>query len=143
MNEKDLKLCDKSITYTLDILTSEKRFMMGGFAYQNLEVERIKDFGRHELLYSVRTLIPAENLKEETHTITVEYPETWWQAFKEQYFSAWLKKKCSVRYKKKSETVKVTAYNLYPQFPRFTPERCEGAVQTICKLVAYQEEGTK
>ena len=139
MNEKDLKICDDSIKYTLDILTSEKRFVMGGFAYENLEVERIKDFGRHELLYSVRTLIPAENLKEATHTVTVEYPETWWQAFKEQYFPARLKKKCPIRYKKKSETVKFTAYNLYPKFPRVVPERCVAAVQTIYKSEVYQE----
>ena len=140
MNEKDLNICDDSITHTLDLLVCEKQFTLGGFAYQNLKVERIRDFGRTDLLYSLHTLIPAEHLKEETHTVTVEYPETWWHAFKEQYFPAWLKKKYPVRYKKKAETVTFTAYNLYPQFPRFTPERCEDAVQTICKSVAHQEE---
>ena len=140
MNEKDLKIYDDSIKHTLALLVCEKQFVLGGFAYQNLKVDRIGDFGRTDLLYSLHTLIPAEHLKEETHTVTVEYPETWWQAFKEQYFSTWLKKKCPIRYKKKAETVTFTAYNLYPKFPRFTPERCEDAVQTIYKSVAYQEE---
>ena len=140
MNKKDLKISDESITHTLDILVSEKRFVLGGVAYQNLKVDRIRDFGRTDLLYSLHTLIPAENLKEETHTVTVEYPETWWQSFKEQYFPAWIKKKYPVRYKKKSETVTFTAYNLYPKYPRFAQERCEDAVQTICKSVAYPEE---
>ena len=140
MNEKDIKIYDESIKYILDILVREKRFALGGFAYENLKVDRIKDFGRHELLYSLHTLIPAENLKEEIHTVTVEYPETWWQAFKEQYFPLWLKKKCSIRYKKKSETVKFTAYNLYPKFPRVVPERCVDAVQTIYKSVISPED---
>jgi len=138
-----MKICDNSIKHTLDILVSEKRFAIGGFAYDNLKVERIRDFGRTELLYSLHTLIPAENLKEETHTVTVEYPETWWQAFKEQYFPLWLKVECPIKYKTKSETVTFTAYNLYPKYPKFTPERCEDAVRTICKSMVYQEEGEK
>ena len=140
MNEKDLKICDDSITHTLDLLVCEKQFALGGFAYQNLKVDRIRDFGRIELMYSLHTLIPAENLKEETHTVSVEYPETWWQAFKEQYFSVWLKKRYPIKYKTKSETVTFTAYNLYPKFPEIMPERCIDAVQTIIKSVEYGAE---
>ena len=140
MNEKDLKICDESITHTLDLLVCEKRFALDGFAYQNLKVDRIKDFGRTDLLYSLHSLIPAENLKEETHTVSVEYPETWWHAFKEQYFPAWLKKRYPIKYKTKSETVTFTAYNLYPKFPEIMPERCIDAVQTIIKSVDYGAE---
>ena len=139
-NEKDLKICNESIAHTLDLLVCEKRFELGGFAYQNLKVERIRDFCRTDLLYSLHTLIPAENLKEETHTVMVKYPATWWQAFKEQYFPTWLKNRCPIRSKTKSETVTFIAYNLYPKFPNIMPERCMDAVQTISKVVDYGVE---
>ena len=139
MNEKDKILNYKIVKRTLDLLVSEKRFTLGGHALKHLTLSEIEDITRDELMYSIHTLIPAENLKEEKHTVTVNYPATWWHAFKEQYFSAWLKKRYPIKYKTKSETVTFTAYNLYPKFPEIMPERCIDAVQTIYKSVASQE----
>ena len=118
---------------TLDFLVTEKRIDMGSFCLDNLKIERVHEYIRNELLYSLHTLIPAENMKEETHTVTVEYPETWWEAFKEQYFKGWLKTWFPVKYRTKTETVTFTAYNLYPMFPDFAPECCIDSVQIICK----------
>ena len=140
MKEEDITKMDECVKHTLDFLVSEKRFTLGEFASKNLSVDRIGDLVRMELLYSVRTLIPAENLKEETHTVTVECPESWWQAFKEQYFPIWLKAKCPIKYKTKSETVTFIAYNIYPKFPAIMPERCVDAIQTIVKTVDYGAE---
>jgi hypothetical protein len=133
--EENIIKMDECVKHTLVFLISEKRFVLGGFAYKNLSVDRIEDLARTKLLYSVRTLIPAEKLKEETHTVTVEYPGSWWQAFKEQYFPLWLKAKCPIKYKTKSETVTFIAYTLYPKFPAIMPERCVDAIQTIVKTV--------
>ena len=139
-NEKDLIKIDECVQHTLDILVSEKRFELGGYIRRALTVERFEDYIRDSLLYSLHTLIPAEKMKEESHTVTVSYPASWWQAFKERYFSVWLKKRYPIRHKTKSETVTFTAYNLYPKFPDIMPERCIDAVQTIHKSVDYGVE---
>lgn len=133
--EEELIISDDSVNATLDLLVCEKRFALGEFAYQNLKVKRIKDYARSELIYSLHTLIPSENLKEETHTVTVEYPASWWQMFKERYFPTWLKMKCPIKYKTKAETVTFRAYNLYPKFPAIMPDRCIDAMRTIVKSV--------
>jgi len=140
MNEKDLKICDKTVKHTLDLLVREKRFALSGYALRSLSVDRIADYTYDNLLYSLHTLIPSEKMKEEKHTITVSYPATWWQALKEQYLSPWLKKRYPIKNKTKSETVTFTAYNLYPKFPDIMPERCIDAVQTIIKSVDYGAE---
>jgi len=140
MKEEDLIISDTSVRHTLDLLIREKRFELGTFAYKNLRVERIPSYGRRELIYSLYTLIPSENLKEETHTVSVEYPASWWQMFKERYYPLWWKKKHQIKQKTKSETVTFTAYNLYPKFPDVAPERCIDAVQTIIKSVDYGAE---
>ena len=133
MNKEDTIKSDEIVKHTLDLLICEKQFGLDGVALKNLRVDRIQDYARNTLLYSLHTLLPAENIKEETHTVTVKYPETWWQMFKEQYFPTWLKEKCPIKYGTNAETIKFTAYNLYPKFPSFMPERCEGAVRTIYK----------
>jgi hypothetical protein len=139
-NKKDINKIDECIQHTLDILVSEKQFALSGYALRSLTVDRLEDYIHDVLLYSLHTLTPAENLKEETHTVTMHYPATWWQMFKEQYFSEWFKKRCPIRYNSKSETVTFTAYNLYPKFPDFVPEKCGNAVQTIHKCVAGGSE---
>lgn len=139
-NKKDITKIDECIQHTLDILVSEKRFTLSGYALRSLTVDRLEDYIHDVLLYSLHTLIPAENLKEETHTVTINYPATWWQMCKEQYFSEWLKKRYPIRYNTKSETVTFTAYNLYPKFPDVVPEKCGNAVQTIYKCVAGGSE---
>lgn len=125
------------VSRTLALLVSEKRFGMGGFMLRNLKIERIEEYIKDELEYALHTLIPAEEMKEETHTVSVEYPETLWEMFKEEFFPVWLKRKYPVKYKTKKETVRFTAYNLYPEFPVFMPEQCKNGRQVIQKNVEY------
>ena len=124
---------DEFMKKTLDFLVTEKKFDVGSFCLRRLKIEKLPTYIENELIYLLHTLIPAENMKEETHTVTVEYPETWWEAFKEQYFKGWLRTWFPVKYKTKTETVTFTAYNLYPKFPDFAPKQCIDAVQIICK----------
>jgi len=139
IENKNAAIYDDCVKTTLDILVREKRFILGEFAMKNLSVTRLKDITRDTLLYSLCTLIPSENVKEETHTFNVEYPETWWQAFKDQYYPVWLKKKYPVKFKKITETVVFKAYNIYPKFPQIRPDACQDSVQTIYKS-SFREE---
>lgn len=118
-------------THILTLLSCEKGFNLGGFAVQNLTVERISGLLNHELMYSLHTLIPAEKMKEESHTFKVKYPRDWKEAFKEAHFPKWIKKMYPVKYIEKTKKVKFTAYNLYPLFPAVYPDKCKRAVQRI------------
>lgn len=140
--KKEALITEKCVKQTLDLLISEKRFTLGGFALKNLTVERVPGWIEKELIYSLHSLIPAENVKEETHVFNVEYPCDWKQAFKEQHFPAWLKKRYPVKYTEIKKTVNFTAYNLYPKFPAVFPERCKDAIQIIHKTVE-QDEGER
>ena len=126
--------------HVLDLLVCEKSLDLGGFTAQNLRVDVIEGLYDNELLCSLHTLIPAENMKEETHTFRAKYPSDWKQAFKEQHFPEWLKKRYPVKYKRITETVKFTAYNLYPKFPALMPSRCAESVQHITKTFERYEE---
>ena len=126
--------------HIFDLLVCEKGINLGDFTAQNLRVDVIEGLYDNELLCSLHTLIPAENMKEETHTFRAKYPSDWKQAFKEQHFPEWLKKRYPVKYKSITETIKFIAYNLYPNFPALMPGRCVGSVQHITKTFERYEE---
>ena len=131
MKKEEDRITEDIVKHTLDLLICEKRFELGGFCASRLTVERVPGRLEKELMYSLHTLIPAENVKEETHTFNAEYPLDWKQAFKEQHFPTWLKKWYPVKYKEIKKVVKFTAYNIYPKFPAMYPERCKDAIQII------------
>lgn len=120
--------------YILKRLAVRRDFVLGGHALHGLTVEKYTDELVNQIIYSVRTMIPAEDTKEETHTVCVNYPDGWWNAFKYQYFPTWLVERYPIKYITKKETVKFTAYNLYPKFPEVYPE-CGDGRQIIIKYV--------
>ena len=126
--------------HVLNLLVCEKSLDLGGCVAQNLKLSVIEGLCDNELLYSLHTLIPAENMKEETHIFRAKYPSDWKQAFKEQHFPEWLKKCYPVKYKRITETIKFIAYNLYPKFPALMPGRCAESVQHITKTFERYEE---
>lgn len=131
MKEEEDIITEDVVKHTLDLLICEKQFKLGELCASHLTVERVSSWLENELMYSLHTLIPAENMKEETHTFNAKYPLNWKQAFKEQHFPTWLKKRYPVKYKEITKTVKFTAYNIYPKFPAMYPERCKDAIQII------------
>ena len=139
MKTKDI-VAEEIEKYVLTLLACEKGINLGGFTAQNLRVDVIEGLYDNELLCSLHTLIPAENMKEETHTFRAKYPSDWKQAFKEQHFPEWLKKRYPVKYKSITETIKFIAYNLYPNFPALMPGRCVDSVQHITKTFERYEE---
>lgn len=118
--------------YALKQLITEKNFTLGGHALNGLTIEKYNDHLINAVVYNVRTLIPAEDMKTATHTVQVRHPDGWWNAFKDQYFSPWLLKRYPVKYVTKEETVTFTAYNLYPEFPEVYPG-CGDGRQIIVK----------
>jgi hypothetical protein len=54
--------------HVLDLLVSEKSLNLGGFVKQNLKLSVMEGLYDNELLYSLHTLIPAENMKEGKRT---------------------------------------------------------------------------
>lgn len=127
--------------HALTILACEKGINLGGFCIQNLRVCEKQGLFDNEVLYALHTLIPAENMKEETHTLEVSYPCDWRQALKKRFFPMWLKKRYPIKYKKITKRVKFTAYNLYPKFPAWYPKESANAVQTIVKSLDVCEFG--
>ena len=105
-------------TFLLDLLTSEASLVFDGHALVNLKIDKQYDYLLHSMKYRIHTMIPAENMKEETHTVSVEYPDGWWNAFKEKYFPKYILHRFPVKYVTKKDTVRFTAYMLYPKFPR-------------------------
>jgi len=116
--------------FILDQLKVEKNFTLGSYAVESLTIERYHDTLTNRIIYSIRALIPAENMKEDTYTVSVRYPDGWWNAFKDRYFTPWLLRRFPVEYITKKETVRFTAYNMYPKFPEVYPN-CGDARQVI------------
>ena len=112
-------LHDESSCSTLifDIVKLESAIAFDGFTMEKLTLDEYHDVVRNQLRYKLRTLVPAENMKRETHTVSVSHPKTWWDAFKVAYFPQWLVDRYPVDFVTKEDTVTFTAYNLYPKFP--------------------------
>ena len=102
----------------LRLLASETTLVFDGHALESFKLDSNYNPILNQFVYRLNTMIPAENMKEETHTVSVTYPDGWWNAFKERYFPVWLLRRCKIGYVTKVETVKFTAYMLYPKFPR-------------------------
>ena len=115
----------------LKLLKLEASTVFDGHALASLSIDNYYDYLLQGLVYKVRTMVPAESMKKETHTVTVKYPDGWWNAFKAQYFPDWALKTFPVKYVTKSETVIFTAYMLYPKFPKVL--RGDNEVQWIMK----------
>jgi hypothetical protein len=117
--------------HVLSLIACRKSFDLGGFAIQNLTVNETRSLWDQHILYTLSTLIPAEKMKEESHTFEAKHPRDWKQAFKEQHFPMWLKRRYPVKYVKILEKVKFTAYNLYPRFPAVYPDMAKEGIQHI------------
>ena len=133
MKEENKTECDTYMAHTLDLLVREAHFELKGFTDENFSIKRLEEYGETPLRYALRLVIPSEKIKEETRTISVEYPGTWWQAFKERYFPAFLKAKCPIIYKTKSDTITCTSYNFYPKYPIHISKKCGSTVQIIAR----------
>lgn len=139
MQKQEEIITEAVVKHTLNLLICEKRFNLGGFCASHLTVEKVQGHIENELMYSLHTLIPAENVKEETHTFNAKYPQDWKEAFKEQHFPTWLKKRFPVKYKEIRKAVTFKAYNIYPKFPAIFPDRCKDAIQIIGTSMEYNE----
>jgi len=69
-----MSLTEECAKYTLDILVLRKDFGLSGFSRKHLSIDEFRNSITDELEYSLRTLIPAEKLKEKTHLFQVRYP---------------------------------------------------------------------
>jgi len=100
-----------------DIVKMEYGVAFDGYALEKLRYDKNYDYITNQLQYKLTTFIPAEDMKHETHVVSVDYPKTWWDAFKLAYFPQWLLNRYPVDFTTKEESVTFTAYNLYPKFP--------------------------
>lgn len=53
-----------------------------------------------ELVATLVVYLQGKNHHHDEEKMVMSYPETWWEHFKEAWFSDWLKKKFPVKYKK-------------------------------------------
>jgi hypothetical protein len=139
MKPEDI-LPEKVDTHTLTLLARKKCFSMGKYALENLSVEKVTSLFENELLYAMRTLIPAENVCEEEHTLSVKCPFNWKEAFKEQHFPKWLKALFPIKYKTKTETAKFTVFDMYPEFPVLPSDFGSNHIRHTMKITEGEEE---
>lgn len=81
---------------------------------ENTSVDFVSDHLRNSYLAHFETWLAAE-VKEDDVEVSVKYPATCWQMFKEQYFPYWLKKKFPVQYKTKSEKKHIEMMRVFPE----------------------------
>lgn len=75
---------------------------------------KILNWVTDDLIISLRSTVWCQDVDE----VRYKHPSGWWQAFKEQYFPAWLKKLSPVKYKK----VVFDIDAIYPNFNYACPK---------------------
>jgi hypothetical protein len=87
------------------------------------EVEHLIMRLSHELLAEPLESDEDEVVLSDELELTVSYPSTWWQAFKERYFPMWLRSKFPIAYKEVTKTKRVfqkaqiKVHAVYPKAP--------------------------
>ena len=130
VKDKD-KIDIKEVRHVLDFLVCRKNFGFSGEALKRLSIDEIKGYLEMELEYQLHILLPAESVKEAKHTVSLYYPATWWQAWKEMHYPNWLRNRWPVIYMEKKETVTFKAYEVYPRWPVIAPDRCGDSFSAI------------
>lgn len=64
--------------------------------HSDLEITLLKDNVFNEMIFALKTYVLG--LADERIRIYKEWPENWWEAFKDRWFPTWLKNKYPVRY---------------------------------------------
>lgn len=110
----------------LEWLRVQSRFHIPSQVLRTLKIEKQEDFLYNEMAFRLSAMIPAEKLRDETHTVTFQSPKTWWQHFKKQYVPAWLLKRFPVKYQIQQRNFEVKTYALYPELPIALPDDKHG-----------------
>jgi hypothetical protein len=106
--------------YNEVVLTQLKEIaqkVLSGHALVNLRLESWKNDVADALVYQLSTYVLAEEVENRTKTVNFEYPKSWWQMFKQQYFPKWLLKRFPVKTKKDTRLVTFKKYATYPKAP--------------------------
>ena len=109
------KLSLEKIKVALDINISEAQF-------RNFDIESYKDSISDSIIYKLRGFLMGERLREEKINWKVSYPSSWWEMFKERYFTKRLLNKFPVKYTTKKRNVTFKVYELYPKLPIAIPK---------------------
>lgn len=90
---------------------------LGAFtaATSRLEVERRLDWIGQELLFSLRAYVLAEHLVDETVTLDVDVPASWFQHLKARHMRRWVLKRWPVRTIKVTEAKRFQRDATYPK----------------------------
>jgi len=105
----------EKIKVALDTYISEAQF-------RNFDIESYKDSISDSIMYKLRGFLMGERLREEKVNWKVSYPSSWWEMFKERYFTERLLNKFPVKYTTKKRNVTFKVYELYPKLPIAIPK---------------------
>jgi len=106
---------------------AQRRLM--GHALASLKLDNYKDVMLNELVYTLSTEVISQKLGDEhyedSQTMVVEYPSSWWQHFKLSYAPEWFNRRWPVGFNTETRTVhfkvKFEAYHKYPEFKAVLP----------------------
>lgn len=87
----------------LHLIRRESSIIFSGTALTNLTITENIDYVTRNILYKIQTMIPSENVKEKTYTVSVSYPDGWFQMLKESHFPKFLKDHFPIKYKTKQK----------------------------------------
>lgn len=95
--------------------------MLSGHTLAMTKLDVIRDEIMNGLVYELHTEVMAEKVENRVQKVTFEFPKSWWQYFKKEYFPKWLLKKFPVKSELSSKSVIFNRYATYPQLPLIFP----------------------
>lgn len=82
-----------------------------------------RDFFTDDVIVDLRGYVWAQRIQNETAILTVEYPATWWQHFKQRWFPRWARRRWPVRMQTKTREYEFTCHALHPGFKYEAPKQ--------------------
>ena len=96
-------------------------------AFHDLRIEQYMDVATNMML-DLSAYVWAQKLQDEQVALSVSYPSTWWQHFKQRWFPKWALAKWPVRKTEVTRTHRFKTLALLPEFKYEAPRDCGEAV---------------
>lgn len=107
---------------TLERLKVTVQKVLTGHVLMTTELESCRNEVINDLVFRLKAELMAEKLEDRKQTVTFEFPKSWWQHFKQEYFPKWLLNRFPVKLTSCEKTVIFKRYATYPELPVVFPE---------------------
>ena len=110
--------------FTLEFLQMHSQCTLSDAVLASARIDTARQLARNLAgqLISLLVKMPCERLPDQSDSVEMIYPTSWWQMFKDRFYPKWLLKWFPVKTESVTLTTKVSLKAVYPELPLIMPD---------------------